>query len=392
MAFSQSAREILQASYDKCQSITNGHYIVVDHKQGMGGTDTIASMSDCTFSKVENDPYSPALFHSLYYHRGALSARALYTGQALVHMSERDSTAVVKTTAESGEVILSGGDFNLYHFFVSPETSFIRYAINGTAASVDLLGEEIIRGKACHYLRVRLPPEPMTANLQRIEDEYFVWISKADAVPVQTIWNAAYLVYGDTLYQYQKRSLKSYELNGDPDKSLFSMSSIPDYYTVKDYTQQTWRDPLHVGIVAPNWRLPTLSGEDLSLSDQRGNVVLLDFFYNACAPCVMAFPGLQSLHKKYGDQGLQVIGINTYDQSAKAISALIAKHRVTYPVVYHGEPVAEEYLVSGYPTIYLIDRDGKIMHVKSGFGFSMEEELDALITQELARQSMPDRK
>jgi hypothetical protein len=61
-------------------------------------------------------------------------------------------------------------------------------------------------------------------------------------------------------------------------------------------------------------------------------------------------------------------------------------------VCYDGERIAEEYLVSHYPTIYLINKEGNIIHVKSGFGFNMEKELDALIQQELTRQSMPDRK
>jgi hypothetical protein len=52
-------------------------------------------------------------------------------------------------------------------------------------------------------------------------------------------------------------------------------------------------------------------------------------------------------------------------------------------VCYDGERIAEEYHVSHYPTIYLINKEGEIIHAKSGFGYSMMEELETIIRTEL---------
>jgi peroxiredoxin len=259
----------------------------------------------------------------------------------------------------------------------------ISRALAGAVKAVELRGEETIRGRDCYLLYISLPSTFMAVRGMRTLDEHYIWINKTDAIPVQYISNSAYRVNGETLHQYEKRSLKTYELNTDVDTSLFKLSAIPDYYTIRDHTLQKWQDPLPVGSLAPNWHLPNLNEEEVSLSDFRGNLVLLDFFYNYCTPCVLAFSGLQSLHEKYANNGVHVIGINVYSRSVIGITEHLEEHGVTYPVCYDGERIAEEYHVSHYPTIYLINKEGEIIHAKSGFGFSMMEELETIIRTEL---------
>jgi peroxiredoxin len=344
----------------------------------------MATMKECSFSKLEHDTVFTALFNYAFYVKGELSGNTIFTGDALVHMTEHDSVAVIRTIPDVSTGLEVGGDVSLYKAITRSHKSLLLIHKHYADVQVEYLGETEIRGRSCHHIRMVYHPENNREEpLSTISDEYQFWINKVDDIPVQYINITSAHYKSDTLYQYQKRSLKTYDLNIPQDPAIFTLAAIPDYYRVKDYAPNISRDPLPNGIRAPNWRLPSLTGEHVRLQDLRGKVVLLDFFYNACAPCIMALPGLQSLHEKYADQGLHVIGINAFDKSAKTISDLMAKHGVTYPVLYHGQEVAETYLAQGYPMLYLIDRKGTIIYSKSGFGFSMEEELDAEVRKAL---------
>jgi len=386
VAFSQSATEILRKSYEKCQAVQNGHYVVVEHLKSWFGQDTLATMDDCQYIKAEYDSLIPVHYNSMHYYQGLHTAGILYTGDELVLMSERDSTARIMRTREWADDIKMnyGHQNNVYPPLTGKDGSPLYQVLQWSNSLIELLKDETIRGRACHHIRAVYHPEPMHDNFPRtITEEFQFWITTADDIPIQYVRINTSEFESDTLIQYHKRSLKAYELNTQQDPSIFTLAAIPEYYQLKDFAPIQHADTLPNGTLAPGWTLPLLTGKKMSLEQQQGHLVLLDFFYNACAPCLMALPGLQSLHEKYSNQGLRVIGINAFDKSATAIADLMTKHGVTYPVLYDGQAVAEAYLAQGYPMLYLIDQNGIIIYSKSGFWFSMEEELDAEVRRAL---------
>jgi thioredoxin-related protein len=86
---------------------------------------------------------------------------------------------------------------------------------------------------------------------------------------------------------------------------------------------------------------------------------------------------------KYKDQGLIIVGIDPYDKKEDDIAAFLAKRGVSYTVLLEGKDVAKEYRVSGYPTIFLIDKTGKIIFTQVGYGKGTEETLEEVIRENL---------
>lgn len=130
----------------------------------------------------------------------------------------------------------------------------------------------------------------------------------------------------------------------------------------------------------------SISGDSISLADLRGKVVLIDFFYKGCAPCGAAMPVLQRLHEKYKDQGLAVIGIDPIDDPVKDDMAdFLAKRGIDYTVVFSSRNLPQEYHVTGYPTIFFINTEGKIEKIHEGFSASMEEEVEKQIQKMLKK-------
>ena len=134
---------------------------------------------------------------------------------------------------------------------------------------------------------------------------------------------------------------------------------------------------LPVGRPAPEWELPTSLGDTLALSGLRDTLVVMDFWATWCAPCLMVMPELQRIHEDYAEQPVKVVGVNVWEQGDPG--ALMADSGFTYTLLLEGDSVAGDYLVSGIPTLYLIDMEGRILFRARGAGGSTGEELRAAI-------------
>jgi peroxiredoxin len=112
---------------------------------------------------------------------------------------------------------------------------------------------------------------------------------------------------------------------------------------------------------APGFTLQDLNGKTISLSDYKGKVVLLDFWATFCGPCLKAMPRLQKLHDEHAAQGFSVIGIATDEGGAKVVAPVVAKKKVTYPILISNEAAWKDYGVTALPAVFLIDRQGQIV-------------------------------
>lgn len=123
------------------------------------------------------------------------------------------------------------------------------------------------------------------------------------------------------------------------------------------------------GKPAPDFELKVLEGQGktLTLSSLKGKAVLVNFWATWCEPCKVEMPWLINLQKKYGPQGLQIVGIAMDDTSEKTISEFTHKMGVNYPVVIGTEKVADLYGgIDGMPTLFFVDRSGKITDYELG--------------------------
>jgi len=139
---------------------------------------------------------------------------------------------------------------------------------------------------------------------------------------------------------------------------------------------------LPVGSEAPEWALPTPSGDTLSLSGLEDTMVVMDFWATWCAPCLMVMPKLQAIHEDYTDQPVKVVGVNVWERGDPV--TMMADSGFTYSLALEGDSVAADYLVSGIPTLYLIDPEGRILYRARGAGGNSAEELRAAIDSVLA--------
>jgi thiol-disulfide isomerase/thioredoxin len=134
--------------------------------------------------------------------------------------------------------------------------------------------------------------------------------------------------------------------------------------------------------VAPAWKLNDLSGHEVSSGQFKGKVVVLDFWATWCVPCIGEIPGYIELQKKYGDQGLVIVGVSV-DQKGPEVVAKFAKAKgMNYTIVMGDDTIADAFGgLQAIPTTFLIDREGRIVHRK--VGAVPHDEYEKLVQQAL---------
>ena len=127
--------------------------------------------------------------------------------------------------------------------------------------------------------------------------------------------------------------------------------------------------------LAPDFKAVTLSGADLATQDLRGKVVLLDFWFTSCPPCIRALPGLQRISRQMADDPFVLVSIST-DQDQGALKAFIAKHRMEWPQVWDRQfELARKLRVESYPTYVLLNHEGEIIYNARGWSERIDMEL-----------------
>jgi cytochrome c biogenesis protein CcmG/thiol:disulfide interchange protein DsbE len=122
------------------------------------------------------------------------------------------------------------------------------------------------------------------------------------------------------------------------------------------------------GFQAPDFSLTTLTGEMVTLSELRGQPVLINLWATWCPPCRAEMPDLQATYEKYNQQGFTILAINaTYQDSQTSAASFVEEYGLTFPILLDtsGE-TARLYQMRALPTSFFIDREGIIQEVVVG--------------------------
>lgn len=125
-------------------------------------------------------------------------------------------------------------------------------------------------------------------------------------------------------------------------------------------------EPLKAGDEAPDFTLPSLHAQPISLSNFRRGVVVLNFWATWCPPCVEEAPSLKRFAEQMRDSGVTVIGVSV-DHDAQALERFVREMQLTFPIARDpDQTVASRYGTFKFPETYIIDSDGKIAEKLTG--------------------------
>jgi thiol-disulfide isomerase/thioredoxin len=236
------------------------------------------------------------------------------------------------------------------------------------------------QNKTCKKLTVEFP-EDAKGNIityTYVLDEHYVplWAMYKNKTDDYTYFDE--LTFSD--YAFDKVNLVELK---DKQKQVFADNPVEEG---NDSETARLESMLHIGDDAPLFDgLHYGTQKSFKLSDFIGeNVIIVDFWYTHCPPCVRAMPALSELNDEFKDKGLKIFGLNSVDNQPNLLPNLdkfLQKRKVSYDIIMTQSTVDLMYKIKGYPTMYVVDKTGKIAYVEIGFDEEKFADLKAKVEE-----------
>lgn len=138
-----------------------------------------------------------------------------------------------------------------------------------------------------------------------------------------------------------------------------------------------------IGKPAFSFSATDMNGKTYSLEELKGKIIVMNFWFVECKPCVMEMPELNELVKKHSKENIVFLGFATNDTSK--IKSFLKRKEFAYTILPNSRSIASTYGVTGYPTHIVIDQDAKIAYSTTGYGPNTVGSLEKTIEQLLKK-------
>lgn len=161
-----------------------------------------------------------------------------------------------------------------------------------------------------------------------------------------------------------------------------SLSALKRQWNEQEINQSTfaYRTP------ALNFKISDTYGRDFELKQNKGKVVVLVFFYNNCSPCIPMLDDLQELSEIFKGKGVEFVALNPVDTKINndEMQSFVKEHKLSYYVAQIPKYTVEEmYLVRYFPTIFIIDKKGKVIFSHQGYNSLFKDKISRIINRKL---------
>lgn len=130
------------------------------------------------------------------------------------------------------------------------------------------------------------------------------------------------------------------------------------------------------------------NGQHVRLADTRNKVVILDFYATWCLPCRDSVPKLVDLHRRYSDQGLEIVGLNVGGRDDyEKVPAFASEFNISYQLGIPDVELEALYMAdeNAIPQTFVLDRNGVLVKRFIGYDDSLDEELESIVKTSLAQ-------
>jgi thiol-disulfide isomerase/thioredoxin len=343
---------IFRKTIKKTRKIKTISYDIEKKKVSFGKKDTIASSAHIVLDKQYPD--------SLLGQRFFLAIEGyefLYNGE-ICYRKERKSP--IATSLSSDEM-----DLNFFR------EHFLDYWLNYKVIPKKIKGEEItsikylgikpINKMDCHVIEI-------TSNDDDIESKETVFICKKNYLPIKCI--TTFRFNGSSMAQFSEKTISNIKINKTQLSAQTFFKKVNQVISLKKEAPKklaTTSLALNIGDEFPDWNKFNVINKDqkteLPSSDQ---IILLDFWYMSCYPCLKSIPKIKQLQEEYPNE-LNIISLNPYDEKRLGlVESFIKRQKITYPVIFPNKEFIENLNVVCYPTFVLMDSKRNIKYISYG--------------------------
>ena len=221
---------------------------------------------------------------------------------------------------------------------------------------------EVRNGKRCYRVRIEYPMKMIINGTTPVTKKvvYRWWIDVNTLLPV---------LFSDMNIEKEIRIVK---INQVKPRMFYSLDHKAQ--TVKDFTEfqvdkEAYKDGLlNENSTIPSWYAVSQDGTLYSRESLKGKIILLDFWGTWCAPCLKAMPEIQRINDLFSKNNkVVVIGVSANERTKNTSRNYFSEMNYSYVHIPNGDEIAKLFNVKYYPTVYLIDEDGKIVDALAGY-------------------------
>ncbi len=315
---------------------------------------------------------------SCYAHLYNANEEIVYDGTEFIHLWHQSKTGLRDIPAIHGKNITKNNIRKelIPSFFIS-DTPFSTYLEQG----MNWKASEVILGKDKFWkIEFTLPVDDEITLLKRI-----LFINKKTFLPVKL---EGFAKFRDIQDEYFCLSLSNFSLTDTLKKTSFNPKVYLSNYAIDNYVPRSLtKTSLPNGSLFVSFEATDIDGKvshfESSMTNDR--LVLIDFWYLACAPCIEMMPVLSKLYDTYNLEGLNIFSLNPIDnrdEKLQTIKKLKAKVALSYPIFFTDKSILEKYQVNTFPTVYLIKK-GKVIYSEVGYSENSIKVLKKIIEENL---------
>jgi outer membrane lipoprotein-sorting protein/peroxiredoxin len=252
--------------------------------------------------------------------------------------------------------------------------------------SAKITGEELVEVDGqkidCYVVEGRLDKISLPGSVEMTDGVQKVWIDKVSKLSLKQTMTAT--MQGgpltDPAQMNQAVTVISQKLDTPAPDSSFTFTPPEGAKLVTEFKGPVKANADLTGQAAADFKLKSVTGKEFSLQDLKGKFVLLDFWATWCAPCRHDLPAVEKLHQEFHRKGLVVLGVDGGEDSG-TVNEFLFSSKLSYPILLTSDSdVMLSYSVTAFPTVVLIDADGKIVfyHVGAGGDKALRESLAKL--------------
>ncbi|RZL69384.1 MAG: TlpA family protein disulfide reductase [Pedobacter sp.] len=355
--------QIIQKSAQKIKSYKNLSYTDVVstkfHFQDDFSTDTLVTQ----LSIISNEPFA----EGCYLIKGRSNSYT-FDGNKLVNLNHRDSTYVLEKESIEGQNTRS----LLYWANNMDDLSKL------PPTKIRQLHDTLINNAYCTNIQITRS-DTIVDNKRQYQATNFI-IDKKSNLPIHIIRKMQGNASDGSNFQFiETHSYSNYRFNRKDFPDL-TLATIPTYFRVPPKNIPVVFLPN--GTPAPSIKAFDLSGKAFELEKLKGKLVLINFSLIGCPHCVGAAQMLNRLNEKYKEKGLVILNIYPIDQK-DAIIRFDNRENVKTLSLTSEKAVQQAYPFDGYPSFYLLDKNGSVAQSYKGFYKDLElaltEKIDSIV-------------
>ncbi len=268
--------------------------------------------------------------------------------------------------------------------FFNYTESIIKYILENNDSTVLVqkdLGEEVYLkltiyedrqveffGKACY-----IPQNPYILDRT---SRYELWIDKKSNLPRK--------VRREMSHDISVRTVSDYEFNKLSIKDFVASDYFPKDYEIRQYGERKGkRQPNKlIGKKAPDWTLQNHEKKEISLTDLKSKVLMIQFTSVSCGPCRVSIPFLKELSTEYEKSDFDFVAIECSSKNTNVLKHYKQRHEFDYEFLLSTKEILKEYSISSFPVFFILDENRIVKKVIYGYGKEKtDKEIRALIAE-----------